>query len=125
MRSYVEVDATVIGTVHPSKNRGALPRELFALTLRDGRAVQAYGAVVGQSAEPGTVKRVYYDPDETFAEVYEQDERGQPNTGPVYTTVVSVIFAPTVLWMSALIALGLTRFILGLRRSTPPAPVPE
>jgi hypothetical protein len=125
VRSYVQVEAEVIGTVHPSKNRGSLPRELFELTLADGRTVQAYGAVVGQSASPGTIKKVYYDPTDEFARTYEQDEGGQPNTGAVYTTIVSVIFAPTLLWMASIVVFGLTFFIRRLNRSSPEGSPPD
>jgi len=116
IQSYERADAKVVGIVYPVQRRATFPRELYEVTMPDGRVVQAYGGVVGTTAALGTIKRVYYDPEASYAEVYGENEAGEPNTSPVYTTIVAVILVPSVLWISTLVLFGLTRLILTVRR---------
>lgn len=116
IQSYERAEAKVIGIVYPVQRRATFPRELYEVTLSDGRVVQAYGGVVGSTAAVGTVKQVYYDPDEDYSEVYAENEAGEPNTAPVYTTIVAVILVPSVLWAATLAIFGLTKLLLTVRR---------
>jgi hypothetical protein len=116
VRAYQETDAKIVGVVYPGNKRPRLPRELYEITLPDGRLVQAYGGVVGQSAPVGAHKRVYFDPEAEYAAAYEQSDGGEPNTAPVFTTLVSAIFVPTVLWATTLAVFGVSKLIIGLRR---------